>query len=772
MLAFGNKEFRNLQEQVLKNMNDIKNIEEGSLVIAEFGIKVIGQVADASELPDPSTYEGDYGDSYLVGESDPYDYYVFTRAFENDEEPQWLNIGVFPQPGPQGPQGETGETGAQGPKGDKGDKGDTGETGPQGPQGEKGDTGETGATGAQGPKGDAGTTYTILGKVDATTDLPSPSLVDRHGAFLVGTVEPYELYVVSGADDNLQWLDAGVIAIGPQGPQGPQGIQGPKGDTGATGATGEQGPQGPKGDTGDPVTITVNGQTYTQSQGNITLPNYPTVASTTWGNITGTLSDQTDLQNALNAKANSASLATVATSGSYNDLSNKPNIPNATSELTNDSGFITSAALSGYALSSEIPTAVSELTNDSGYQTANDVNTILANGDYATETYVDNAIAGIGDVFTIKGSVATVADLPSTGNAIGDVYYVASEQAGFVWIEIDNVPQWEELGPSIDLSAYALKSELPTATSDLTNDSGFITSAALAPYALSSSVPTNNNQLTNGAGYITSAALAPYALSADIPTNYVTTNTQQTITAQKNISNSDEDSIRFLAPHNAAHSIEVRGDSGDFTTTIKSSSISIKNHDQHFFRINSDRTFSVGASESGTLATLTLPTTTGTLALLSDIPSAPSNMVTTNTNQTITANKTFSGNANMSTAFVSTKLTINDAATLKINNVLNKTGWPILDSGGADYDTTYYANGIVIEDGEDEDANAPYYLAFPKKSGTLATTDDVSTKLDATKCTYQTTAPTAAATDGGVHIVYLTSEPSTKYSGYIYLIAE
>jgi hypothetical protein len=87
MLNFGNKEFRNLQEQVLKNMDDIDAIKEGSLVIAEFGIKIIGHVDDSSELPDPSEYEGDYGDAYLVGESDPYDYYVFTRAFEGDDEP-------------------------------------------------------------------------------------------------------------------------------------------------------------------------------------------------------------------------------------------------------------------------------------------------------------------------------------------------------------------------------------------------------------------------------------------------------------------------------------------------------------------------------------------------------------------------------------------------------------------------------------------------------------------------------------------------------------
>lgn len=51
------------------------------------------------------------------------------------------------------------------------------------------------------------------------------------------------------------------------------------------------------------------------------------ISSVAWGDITGTLSSQTDLNTALGAKANSADLATVATSGSYNDLTNKPTIP-------------------------------------------------------------------------------------------------------------------------------------------------------------------------------------------------------------------------------------------------------------------------------------------------------------------------------------------------------------------------------------------------------------------------------------------------------------
>lgn len=39
-------------------------------------------------------------------------------------------------------------------------------------------------------------------------------------------------------------------------------------------------------------------------------------------------------------------------------------------------------------------------------------------------------------------------------------------------------------------------------------------------------------------------------------------------------------------------------------------------------------------------------------------------------------------------------------------------------------------------------------------------------------CTYQTNAPSADISDGGVHIVYLSADPGTKYNGYIYLIAD
>lgn len=56
-----------------------------------------------------------------------------------------------------------------------------------------------------------------------------------------------------------------------------------------------------------------------------------------WGEITGTISEQEDLQSAFDAKADLSD----AFSGDYNDLTNTPTIPTNTNQLTNGAGFIT-----------------------------------------------------------------------------------------------------------------------------------------------------------------------------------------------------------------------------------------------------------------------------------------------------------------------------------------------------------------------------------------------------------------------------------------------
>ena len=84
MLKFGNKEFRNLEEQVEKNKEDIQNLAAGISAVMGFMPTVKGVYATADQIP-----EGSYntGDTFLIGSSTPYAVYIYTA---NDT---WQNVG-------------------------------------------------------------------------------------------------------------------------------------------------------------------------------------------------------------------------------------------------------------------------------------------------------------------------------------------------------------------------------------------------------------------------------------------------------------------------------------------------------------------------------------------------------------------------------------------------------------------------------------------------------------------------------------------------------
>lgn len=71
-----------------------------------------------------------------------------------------------------------------------------------------------------------------------------------------------------------------------------------------------------------------------------------------------------------------------------------------------------------------------------------------------TPYQLKRAIDGLGTVFELKGSVPTYSNLPTTGNEIGDIWYVASESVGYVWLKDGEIERWEKLGESIDTSVY------------------------------------------------------------------------------------------------------------------------------------------------------------------------------------------------------------------------------------------------------------------------------------------------------------------------------
>ncbi len=250
-------DFLNALQAIERNKQDIQDFKDGNQTIAEFGITVVGILTDASQLP----VQGDnYGDAYLIGTETPYDMQVWTRDVANNTA-KWVDLGAFPLQGPQGPKGDKGSyiySGTTDPTfspyrtndiyinsvtgywfvsavdGDgnyvwqkrfslKGEKGDRGEQGKQGVQGLKGDTGATGPIGPQGPKGDKGDTgssFTIVGKVASTANLPDPSTVQSYQAYIVGNdTAGYDTYVVVDG----VWTNLGKVQ-GVQGPAGPSGM--------------------------------------------------------------------------------------------------------------------------------------------------------------------------------------------------------------------------------------------------------------------------------------------------------------------------------------------------------------------------------------------------------------------------------------------------------------------------------------------------------------------------------------------------------------------
>lgn len=253
MLRYEGKEFRNLQEQVQKNKDDIANILKASN-IANLGINVVNAeapLANATLLPDQDTYSGNYGDAYIVGAAAPFHLYVYSRSTDPGIKGYWFDWGELNAPsvvpGPIGPQGIQGEQGIRGSfwysqtgaptntvgvnENDQALDGSSGDTyqfsegrwqptgnirGPQGIQGIQGlmgPTGPQGPTGPTGPQGPQGEFIQIIGELSNTDQLPMVDTVARSAAYLIpdntGSQHVW-LIIGEGTSANpYMWHDAG-----------------------------------------------------------------------------------------------------------------------------------------------------------------------------------------------------------------------------------------------------------------------------------------------------------------------------------------------------------------------------------------------------------------------------------------------------------------------------------------------------------------------------------------------------------------------------------
>ena len=231
MLKYGNKDFRNIQEQVAKNMNDIDWLINYKGALNEFGIKVVGQgPLFENSTPDAGSYnpgdvicvyssvldeylvytcyydeesaqnewstnisvykefhEGwEYGDAWIFGSEAPYEMFILTRSNGSNPTDYFLPVGEFPIPGPQGEQG------------------------------------------VQGPVGNTPNVSIVAGSISTLNPDQSATASIVKSGTVTDPVFTLNLGLPKGAKGN----------TGNTGPQGPQGVQGPKGDKGDKGDQG------------------------------------------------------------------------------------------------------------------------------------------------------------------------------------------------------------------------------------------------------------------------------------------------------------------------------------------------------------------------------------------------------------------------------------------------------------------------------------------------------------------------------------------------------
>lgn len=217
-----------------------------------------------------------------------------------------------------GIKGDTGDTGPQGPKGD------TGDTGPQGPKGDTGETGPTGATGNGISSAVLNADYTLTLNFTNGTSYTTPTPI-RGATGATGETGP------QGPSGSAATIAVGNVTSGSSASVVNSGTSSaavfdfvlPKGDKGDTGDAGSTGPTGPTGATGNGIaSITKTGtvglvDTYTIAFTDGTSTTFTVTngqdgsSNVQWGDVTGTLANQTDLSNALAAKANNSNIATI-----------------------------------------------------------------------------------------------------------------------------------------------------------------------------------------------------------------------------------------------------------------------------------------------------------------------------------------------------------------------------------------------------------------------------------------------------------------------------
>ena len=215
------------------------------------------------------------------------------------------------------------------------------------------------------------------------------------------------------------------------------------------------------------------------------------------------------------------SLADYYTKEQTNNL-----IPVRTSQLANDSDYVNGADVDN-RIDHKMPVNVSQLANDAGYLDRDDLN-----GSF--KTINGESIIGSGDIaVTAGGSIAVDAELSAdstnpvqnkiiTGRinelaaAIPTKTSQLNNDSGYL-TEHQSLDDYYTKS-QVDSSINAVKDAIPVNVSQLNNDSGYLTEhQSLDGYAKISAIPTKTSQLTNDSGYLTEhQSLAEYYTKSQV----------------------------------------------------------------------------------------------------------------------------------------------------------------------------------------------------------------------------------------------------------------
>lgn len=260
--------------------------------------------------------------------------------------------------------------------------------------------------------------------------------------------------------------------------------------------------------------------------------------------------------NGIESGAEVNAIAGIKTNGVLQPIVNKIvdiSIPTKTSQLTNDSGYIDNTVndlenyykknetynqtqvnnlLNNKADKTEIPTKVSELENDKGY---------ISEIPVASATQLGGIKVGDNLVITEDGVLSSIGGSTGTSdyNALSNKPALNTDNSVALEVnaqeEISGTVSLHKVSKTGNYNDLLNKPNIPSKTSDLTNDSGYITNTVdnltnyykkaetynqtevdnlLGNKANTSDIPTKTSQLTNDSGYITN--------EVDNLTNYYT----------------------------------------------------------------------------------------------------------------------------------------------------------------------------------------------------------------------------------------------------------